>query len=50
MIVFLATTAARQRALLSVPTGCRPTPITTKGLRFLVRVDPEETVNVRLVG
>jgi hypothetical protein len=50
MIDFLATTATRQRALLSVPAGCRPTPIVTTGLGFLVRVDPEETVNVRLVG
>jgi hypothetical protein len=50
MIVLLATPAARQRALLSVPTRCRSTPIATKGLRVMVRVDPEGTVNVRLAA
>jgi hypothetical protein len=38
------------RMLLSPPTPCRPTPITTTGLRFVVRVGFEGAMSVRVIA
>ncbi len=42
--------AAALAGLLSRPTACRSTPIRTTALSFMVRVDPEGAVSVRLVA
>ncbi len=38
------------RALLSRPTSPRSTPITTTGIRFMVSVDAEGGMDIRLTG
>jgi hypothetical protein len=44
------TLGLRSVAALSVPAWCRLTPITTTGLRFSVRLDPERGVKMRITG
>jgi len=49
-IVLLATPDTHQRAPVSRPTLRRSTPIRTTVLRFVVRLDAEGAISVRLVA